>query len=177
VLSVADVTSSTIEQSNNKHKIPMLQRIQSIYLLFAGLVIFALFLFPLAHNVYINSVPSTIKVTGIFQDVNGQQAHTQTFVAMIAGTAVVAILPLILIFIYKNRRRQMMLCYGYIFVVIGFSYWLSQAVQSVIDTSAIKFDNFGIGIFLSPISIALTLIAAKAIQRDEKLVRSADRLR
>jgi hypothetical protein len=30
---------------------------------------------------------------------------------------------------------------------------------------------------LCPISIVLTLVAIKAIQRDEKLVRSADRLR
>lgn len=155
----------------------MLQRIQSIYLLFASLVTFALFLFPVAHNVYINGVPSTIKVTGIFQDVNGQQVHTQTFVALIAATAVMAILPLVLIFLYKNRKQQVMLCYVYMFVVIGLSYWMAQTVKAATDGFVMNTSNFGIGALLSSISIVLALLAAKSIQRDEKLVRSADRLR
>ncbi|WP_426670781.1 DUF4293 domain-containing protein [Mucilaginibacter sp. McL0603] len=155
----------------------MLQRIQSVYLLLASLVIFALFLFPLVHNVYVASVPSTIKVTGIYQDVNGAQTPTQSFVALIAATAVVAILPLVLIFLYKNRKQQIMLCYVYILVIFGYSFWVAQAVKSVTDEAKLSTNNFGIGALLSSLSIVLVLAAAKAIQRDEKLVKSADRLR
>ena len=155
----------------------MLQRIQSIYLLFTSLVLFSLFLFPLVHNVYVNGVPSTVKVTGVFQDMNGQQVHTQTFIALIAATAVVAILPLILIFLYKNRKQQVMLCYVYIFLIFGYSFWMAQTVKSVTGGANLTTNNFGIGALLSSISIVLVLIAAKAIQRDEKLVKSADRLR
>ena len=103
----------------------MLQRIQSIYLLLAGLMIFLLFLFPVVHNVYVNGVPSTISVSGVYQDVNGQQAHTQSFIPLIAATAIVGIIPLILIFQYKNRKQQINLCYVYILVVIGYTFWLS----------------------------------------------------
>jgi hypothetical protein len=155
----------------------MLQRIQSIYLLLASLVMFALFLFPLVHNVYVDGVPSTIKVTGVFQDVSGAQAHTQAFIALIAATAIVAVLPLILIFLYKNRKQQMMLCYVYIFVVFGYSFWIAQTVKSFTGGADLTTNNFGIGALLSSISIVLTIFAAKAIQRDEKLVKSADRLR
>jgi hypothetical protein len=155
----------------------MLQRIQSIYLLLASLVMFALFLFPLVHNVYVDGVPSTIKITGIFQDVNGAQAHTQTFIALIAATAIVAMLPLILIFLYKNRKQQMMLCYIYILVVFGYSFWMAQTVKSFTGGADLTTNNFGIGMLLSSISIVLMIFAAKAIQRDEKLVKSADRLR
>src|SRR3569623_1772973 len=98
----------------------MIQRIQSVYLLLVSLVIFALFLFPLVHNVYVAGVPSTIKVTGIFQDVNGAQTHTESFIGLIAATAVVAILPLVLIFLYRNRKQQVMWCYGYIVVICGY---------------------------------------------------------
>jgi hypothetical protein len=155
----------------------MLQRIQSIYLLFASLVLFCLFLFPLVHNVYINGIPSTIKVTGIYQDINGQQVHAQTFVALIAATAIVAVLPLILIFLYKDRKQQLALCYVYIVIIIGYSFWVSQTVKSVTEGFNMTTDNFGIGALLSSISIVLVIIATKAIQRDEKLVKSADRLR
>lgn len=155
----------------------MLQRIQTVYLLFASLIIFSLFLFPLVHNVYVSGVPSTIKVTGIYQDAGGAQAHTESFIALIAATAVVAILPLILIFLYKNRKQQMMLCYVYIFVIFGYSFWMAQTVKSATGGAELSTNNFGIGALLSSISIVLVLMAAKAIQRDEKLVKSADRLR
>ena len=155
----------------------MLQRIQSVYLLIASLVIFALFLFPLVHNVYVAGVPSTITVTGIFQDVNGTQAHTQSFIALIGATVVVAIIPLILVFLYKNRKQQMLLCYVYIFIIFGYSFWMAQMVKSATDGANLNTNNFGIGALLSSVSIVLVLMAAKAIQRDEKLVKSADRLR
>ncbi len=155
----------------------MIQRIQSVYLLLASLVIFALFLFPMVHNVYVAGVPSTIKVTGVYQDVNGAQAHTESFIALIAATAVVAILPLILIFLYKNRKQQVIWCYGYIVVIFGYSFWMAETMKSYTGGVSLNTNNFGIGALLSSISIILVLLAAKAIQRDEKLVKSADRLR
>jgi hypothetical protein len=155
----------------------MIQRIQSVYLLLASLVIFALFLFPLVHNVYVGGVPSTIKVTGVFQDAGGAQTNTQSFIALIAATAVAGIIPLILIFLYKNRKQQMMLCYIYILVIFGYSFWVAQTVKSFTGGADLSTNNFGIGALLSSVSIVLVLAAAKGIQRDEKLVKSADRLR
>ena len=155
----------------------MIQRIQSIYLLLASLAVFALFLFPLVHNVYVAGVPSTITVSGIYRDVNGAQAHTESFIALIAATAVVAIMPLILIFLYKNRKQQAMLCYAYIVVIFGYSFWMAETVKSYTGDVSLNTNNFGIGALLSSVSIIFALLAAKAIQRDEKLVKSADRLR
>lgn len=155
----------------------MLQRIQSIYLLFAALVIFALFLFPVAHNVYLNGIPSTIKVTGIYQDVNGAQHQTTAFTALAIVTAIVGLIPLALIFQFKNRKQQINLCYAAILIIIGYSFWLSQAVKSATGGFEMTTSNFGIGIFLSSLSIVLMILAVKSIQKDEKLVKSADRLR
>jgi len=155
----------------------MIQRVQSIYLLLAGLAIFALFLFPLAHGVYINTIPSTIKITGVYQDAGGREAHMQTFTALIAATAVVGILPLILIFLYKNRKQQITLCYLYILVIIGFSFWMVQTIKSVTGGLTLTTSNFGIGALLSSISIVFVLVAVKSIRNDEKLIKSADRLR
>jgi hypothetical protein len=155
----------------------MLQRIQSIYLLFAALVIFALYLFPLTHNVYINNVPNTIKVTGIYQDVNGAQTLVTPFTALSIVTAIVGLVPLAIIFMYKNRKQQITLCYTAIVVIIAYSFWLSQSVKSATGGFEMTTSNFGIGIFLSSLSVVLLILAAKSIQRDEKLVKSADRLR
>ena len=155
----------------------MLQRIQSIYLLFAALVICALYFFPLTHNVYLNGVPSTIKVTGIYHDVNGAQQVTTPFTALSVVTAIVGLVPLAIIFLYKNRKQQINYCYGAMLIIIGYSFWLSQTVKTASGGFQMTTSNFGIGLFLSSLSIVLLILAIKSIQRDEKLVKSADRLR
>jgi hypothetical protein len=155
----------------------MLQRVQSIYLLLAGLALFALFLFPLVHNVYVDGKPVSIMVTGVFQDVNGQQTHTEFFVALTVATAIVGLLPIAIIFLYKNRKRQIALSYGAMLVIIGYSFWMAQMAKKVMGSIQIDTHNWGIGLFLSSISLLLIMLAIKAIQRDEKLVKSADRLR
>lgn len=156
----------------------MLQRIQSVYLFFAALVLFGLFLFPLAHTIYINGVASTIKVTGIFQDVNGQQHMVTPFTLLSIVTAIVGLIPLAIIFAYKNRKKQITFCYLTILVIIFYSFWLAQTVKDATgDGFEMKTGNMGIGIFLSSLSIVLILFAARAIKNDEKLIRSADRLR
>ncbi|OKS88014.1 DUF4293 domain-containing protein [Mucilaginibacter polytrichastri] len=155
----------------------MIQRIQSIYLLIAGLLIFALYLFPLAHNVLLNGIPTTISVTGLYQNVNGQDVHTEVFVALTAVTGIIGLIPLIVIFLYKNRKKQVTFCYSAILVIIGYSFWMAQTVKAVTGGITIGTNNMGIGLFLSSVSILMLILAAKAIQRDEKLVRSADRLR
>jgi len=155
----------------------MLQRIQSIYLLLGSLAIYALFLFPLVHGVYVNGKPSTISVTGVFQDVNGQMAHTQFFAGLTAATAVIGLIPLVIIFLYKNRKQQIALGYSTLLVIVGFSFWMSQAVKPLMGDTQIDTHNWGIGLLLSSISMIFILLAISAIKRDEKLVKSADRLR
>ncbi len=156
----------------------MLQRIQSIYLFAASLVLFALYFFPLAHNVYINNVSVTIMVTGIFQNVNGTLLHTETFTALTAITAVVALIPLVIIFLFKNRKQQLTLCYSAILVLFGYSFWMAQTVKKAVgDGVQLDSHTMGIGLFLTSISIVMLLLATKGIKNDEKLVKSADRLR
>lgn len=155
----------------------MLQRIQSVYLFFAAILLFALFLFPVIHNVYINGIASTVKVTGVYQDAAGQQRQTAPFTLLSIVTTIVALVPLAVMLLYQNRKKQITWCYIAILIIIAYSFGLSQVVKNTVGDLQIKTDNVGIGMFLSSISIVLLILAAKSIQRDEKLVRSADRLR
>ncbi|HEY8931664.1 MAG TPA: DUF4293 domain-containing protein [Mucilaginibacter sp.] len=155
----------------------MIQRIQSIYLLLASLALFALFLFPLAHNVYVDGKPLTIMVTGVYQDVNGQNTQTRSFLGITIATAVLALVPLVIIFLYKNRKQQMTFGYLTLVLIVAYSFWLSQMAKGVMGSVQIDTHNWGIGLFLSSISMLLILLAIRAIKGDEKLVKSADRLR
>lgn len=155
----------------------MLQRVQSIYLLLASLALFALFFFPLVHNIYVEGKPVTLMVTGVYQDVNGQNTHTDFFTGITIATAVIGLIPLVVIFLYKNRKQQIALCYSCLLVIIGYSFWLSQAAKKIMGNVQINTHNWGIGLFLSSFSMLLILLAIRAIKADEKLVKSADRLR
>ena len=155
----------------------MLQRIQSIYFLLASLALFALFLFPLVHNVYVDGKPLTIMVTGVYQDAAGQQAHTEFFVPLTIASVIMGLVPLALIFAYKNRKQQIALGWGAILLICGFSFWMAKTVEGVMGSIQIDTHNWGIGLLLSSISIVFIILAINAIKRDEKLVRSADRLR
>ncbi len=155
----------------------MLQRIQSIYLLFAALVIAALFVFPLVHDVFVNGQAVTVKVSGVYGFANGQTEQLQAFIPLSIATAFIAMVPLIIIFMYKNRKKQIMYCYGAMGVILAYSYWVSTAVKNAIGGSDLTMSNYGIGIILLSLAVFLIVFAQKAIQKDEKLVRSADRLR
>lgn len=155
----------------------MIQRIQSIYLFLASLAIFALYLFPLLHNVYVGPIPFTVTVTGSYMDAPGGRVMHDHFVALSAITAIIGLIPLIIIFLFRNRKQQIALCWSTILVIIGYSFWMTQCAKDVISDGTLKVSNFGIGVLLCPIAIVLMIAAVKAIQRDEKLLKSADRLR
>jgi hypothetical protein len=155
----------------------MIQRIQSIYLLLASIAIYCLFFFPLVHSVYAGNSPVTIMATGVYQDVNGQHTHTQFFVGITVAVAVIGLLPLIIIFLYKNRKQQVTFCYSIMLVIIGLTVWMEKSVQSIIGDAPIALHNFGIGVLLSSLGVLFLVGAIKSINRDEKLVKSADRLR
>jgi FtsH-binding integral membrane protein len=155
----------------------MLQRIQSIYLLFASIVLFALFLFPLAHNLFVDGKLINVSVTGVYEVVNGQDKQVQPFLALTIFTVIAALIPLAVIFLYKNRKQQITMCYVAILLLIGYGFWMAQTVKKVVGPITLEYKNMGIGLFLTSLSIILIIFAIKAIQRDEKLVKSADRLR
>ncbi|WP_462266714.1 DUF4293 domain-containing protein [Mucilaginibacter sp.] len=155
----------------------MLQRVQSIYLFVAGLLIGGLYLFPILNTVYTGIIPVNVGVTGIYQNAAGAQIHTRTFLALTIVTAIIAILPILIVFLYKNRKQQIALCYSALLVIIGYSFWVGETIHEVVPANAIRTVNYGIGMFLVPISIVLVILAIRAIKSDEKLVRSADRLR
>src|ERR1700744_4119341 len=155
----------------------MLQRIKSLQLLLASLAIFALFLFPMVHNAHVGGQSVSVMVTGTYIEANGQSAHTEFFVAPTIATVLIAVIPLVIIFLYKNRKQQVALCYSTMLVIVGLSFWMAQVTKPIMGDAKINAQNWGIGLLLFPLAILFLVFAVKAIQRDEKLVKSVDRLR
>jgi hypothetical protein len=155
----------------------MLQRVQSIYLFLATLAILAMFILPIAHNVNIGGVSTTFKIDGMYQDVAGHLTRTTSFLALTIVCIVIAIIPLLIAFRYNDRKQQIALCYGWMLALIGFYFWMTQTVKSFADASTFKVENFYFGAIMPSVAIVFVLMAIKGMKNDEKLIKSADRLR
>lgn len=153
----------------------MIQRIQSVYLLLASIAIYALFIFPVV-NTLTSEGARQIKITGVYETVSNQVVQTKPFTLMTIATATLGLIPLVLIFQFKNRKRQLILVYGFVVVMIAYSFWISQIIKSAANTN-LQISDYNIGAGLTSVAILFLVLAGKGIHRDEKLVKSADRLR
>ena len=144
----------------------MIQRIQSLYLLLAALVsgglIFILYLWTnqSGNDIYaINSIGEDnllLKSTGIL------------FILS-------SVLSFISIFLFKNRKTQIVI--NRLNIVLNF-FLLGIIVYLLLTLSGeAVVSKKGIGSFLPLIVILFLVLANKAIIKDEKLVKSVDRLR
>ena len=136
----------------------MVQRIQTIYLLLAaGVSAGLIYVFEL----WVNS--EEIK---IFADDN-----IYVFATFLAS----ALLSIISIFKYKNRKSQFML--GRLNIILNFFLLGFFVYQSLNISGETAVSEKGIGMVLPIVSIVFLALANKAIKKDEDLVKSVDRLR
>jgi len=136
----------------------MLQRIQTIYLLLvAGVSAGLIFVFPLWET-------KDGSIEYAFKDV--------LYLSLFLGSA---ILSLISIFMFKNRKLQFVL--GRLNIILNFFLLGFFVYQSLNVSGETIVSEKGIGMFLPVISIVFLAMANKAIKKDEDLVKSVDRLR
>jgi len=135
----------------------MIQRIQTVYLfLVFGLMASMLFM-PIA----------LVKI------VDGTVVFSWN---LYAEAALSAIISLSAIFMYKKRFVQIQLCWtSLIIMLLGYlsilcDFWLPSMNEPIEIT-------FQVGFVIPAFAIILSILAIQAIRKDEKLVRSTDRLR
>lgn len=145
----------------------MIQRIQSLWLLLAGLINAGLFYFALYHaEVMQNGV-------AIMQDLRVNDHYPSLLMAL-----VITVLPIISIFMFRNRTRQRNLVLFSVVATIGFIAFTLMRVSNFNNgTSAPVNGSYWIGSILPVISIIFLFMALNGIRKDEKLVKSVDRLR
>lgn len=155
----------------------MIQRIQSVWLFFASAALFGLYLFPTMQWLNPEGTAQVVKVSGIYQNIQGQLVQIQPFTLLSIVGVLVAVIPFVIVFFYSNRQLQLKLAYAAIALTLGFSFWLAQSIRQVAREIPLGTDNYGIGALLPSAAILFLILAIRAIKKDEKLIRSADRLR
>ena len=145
----------------------MLQRKQSLWLLLAALLNAGVFYFDIykTHTV----------VNGV--DTLGSLRVADNFPSLLIALVMTAV-PLITIFLFGNRKRQVNLSMVSILAIIAFvglQLWrVTDLAKSMPPPSS---GSYWIGMVLPVIALVLLFMAIIGIRKDEKLVRSVDRLR
>lgn len=144
----------------------MLQRIQTLYLLIVTGLMTALCFVPMA------------KYT-----IDGQEGSLVAFDFWWIGVlfALCALLAFVVIWLYKSRLAQMRLLCAEVVLLTGaqiFSIWYSIGVtRQVAAESAVAMTSISTPAFFPVVCIILVWLAIRAIWKDERLVRSLDRIR
>lgn len=138
----------------------MLQRMQTIWLLLAAVFSFLTLRFPVYNG---------NKLVNGMSEYNMLSATSSLFLIILAVAA--GLIALIAVFLYKNRSMQQKLCFAglLLFIISGVLYYMQ--IKSFAEGA---FSLWAVFYFLIPVCF---ILAMRGIYRDQKLVKSIDRLR
>jgi hypothetical protein len=153
----------------------MIQRIQSIYLLSVAGIMLAMLFLPIASMYESGGGAScTFRADGIYPEKAGEAVSANyALFGLILFTAIHSIAA---VFLFRKRLLQIKLthvnCILMLLVYAGIfgygQYFISGTDYTVIPEYAILFPL---------VSVIIAQLAVRSIRRDEKLVRSLDRIR
>ena len=150
----------------------MIQRIQTLYLLAIVALGIALIWLPVVQLV----TPEEASELHIWELTALGGAPLQGLWGLLVTTALIPLLALVDIFLYKKRLLQArlniflaLLCLGY-YGVLAIYIWQARLALGV-DWHILPYASFPL------VSFVLTLMATRRILKDEALVRAADRIR
>lgn len=148
----------------------VIQRIQSVYLLIAVIlmIVFAFFpalTFELGGREFVYGALKAGKV-GV--------THIDPLMLMLV--VLISLLAFIDIFLYKNLQRQMTVCF--VDIIIGLAMLVAICIQAFVvngkEGVTLQWQWY---LALPVLSIIFLMLAHKAMSRDKKMLRDADRLR
>ena len=160
----------------------MIQRIQTVYLLVATILMSLTLFCPLAtitDGTY-EIVLSAFGVTGIPESFGTFNSQLPLYLG--ALLLLPTLLPIVIIFLFKKRMLQIRLCVSELVLQLGslafigiYCYRLHDAI-----TSSVKADwlfTLGWASIMPIVAMILVGLAIRGIAKDEALVRSLDRIR
>ena len=146
----------------------MIQRIQTIFLILAAGAAFALLAMPFA------TTGTQVQASGLFAD---GVYNLNDNIALLILFCLSGLLALVSVFLYKNRKNQAMVGrFAIIANVLGWALAIILFMQDRENLGAANPDD-ALGLYLPLVFLIFGVLALRFINKDEKTVRSMDRLR
>ena len=148
----------------------VIQRIQSVFLLIAVILMVVFAFFPALS---FEMADKTV-LYGALETGRAGSMHIDPLLFTL--TILISLLALIDIFLFKNLQRQMTVCF--VDILIGIAMLVAICIQTfVVGNRDGWVVNWQWYLILPVLSIIFLMLAHKAMSRDKKTLRDADRLR
>ncbi len=147
----------------------MIQRIQTVFVLVAELLVASLFMLKFA-DLSVNGELFTFSANGIF---NGETLVFNGLPLMLF-IGLILLLHILVIFTYKKRIRQIRILVFTIILLLGLFGMFFYFTYAGFDGAKVAFK---IPLVFPIIAVVLDYMAIRAIGKDEALIRSMDRIR
>ena len=146
----------------------MIQRIQTLWLFLAAMLNGLLFIWQLFRYNYPNMVYSPWQYEGV-----------RNYIPLMILAALVTLMPLVTIFFFKDRKRQRGMVWLSILSIVAF---IAVALMraSNLKNGSLSITNFEYvipGILFPVAGMVFLVLALQGIRKDDKLIKSLDRLR
>lgn len=154
----------------------MIQRIQTLYLLLIAALMAVTLFAPLAW--FASDAGEFRLYAFALRDAAGESLHSTLYMGILLALG--CALPLVTLFLYKRRLLQIRLCVVEMVLLLGGAvmeaiyYFLSRRVFADMTFHT---QGFRPAIALPLVCLLFAWLAARAILRDEMMVRAADRIR
>lgn len=153
----------------------MIQRKQSLWLFIAALLNAGVFYFDLYR--YHTITHTMVEGVDSLTDTPGQLRISDHYPSLLIAL-VMTLLPLVTIFMYKARKRQLKMSFVSLLAIISFvSMFLQRINQLTKLPTPPTNETYWIGAVLPVAAFIFVILAMLGIRKDDKMVRSADRLR
>jgi hypothetical protein len=155
----------------------MIQRIQTVY--FSLIALISLLLLEGSFLVFTEKTGTIIRVTfnGIFRENSAKGLELiEKLLPLSVLIILIPLISLVTIFLFKNRKIQMritLILVSLIVILMLAFIHISQSVISKFDAGIIPV----LKMFLPLIILLLSILAYRRIKKDDRLVKSYDRLR
>jgi len=152
----------------------MIQRIQTVYLLVACILLAIIFVFPYAELLGANDQVYIFNYNGL--SLLGQDSLYFLTVPPIILLGLTVLIGLVSIFLFKKRVLQMRLNFINLILILGYiglNYYYIHSFSNQLNGMV----SYKITAAFPLVAVILIFLAIKSIGKDEALIRSMDRLR
>ncbi len=141
----------------------MIQRIQSVWLLLAAICAFVTY--------------TLVLYVGKLTDGTERQFVLGDHFMLVAFIIALGVMSLICIFLFKNRKLQFRLTIFTIILTFVYLFVQYLYIEQFKKDGAIESGSYQIAALLPILMVLFLILAARGIYKDQKLVKSLDRLR
>jgi len=160
----------------HQKNIKMIQRIQSVFLLFSAIFSLLILIIPISYIG--DNTGDVIKFTiiGFYTLSDSIYQLTTINYSLIILLAVIFMINIVAIFLYKKRNIQMRLSIYSIVLNIGLLFLFFYYIYQITNGLSVKY-SFSFSLIIPLIILTLNILAFRSIKKDDNLIKSMNRLR